>query len=109
VCAAALDQHGADPALYHLEAFLLGASGRHAAAVAVARRALYLDRGSPLGHLALAGARAALGDDDGARAALRCAERLLAALPAAEPVPAVDADTAGELLDRVRLWLAVRG
>jgi chemotaxis protein methyltransferase CheR len=95
--AAALDRHRTSAELTYLHAVLLAEAGRHADAATAARRALYLDRGFVVAHLALGAALARLGDTAGARLAFRNAERLLAAMAPGAPVPASDGELAGRL------------
>ena len=108
-CAAALDQHRVAPALHYLHAILLVAAGHLDEAIVAARRVVYLERTSPLGHLALARARLAQGDAEGARRAYAHAERALALLPPDHPLPAVEGETASQVLGVVRLSLGMPG
>ena len=101
-CAAAVDTHRACAELVFLHAVLLKQSGRHAEATDALRRALYLDRSLIVAHLALGDALARLGDASGAGRAFRTAERLLAGLPAAEPVPASDGEPPARLAEAAR-------
>ncbi|MEX2156442.1 MAG: CheR family methyltransferase [Gemmatimonadales bacterium] len=104
-CAAALDRHRTSAELTYLHAVLLAEAGQYADAATAARRALYLDRGLVVAHLALGGALARLGDTDGARRAFRNAERLLAAMPPGALVPASDGEPAGRLAEMARVQL----
>ncbi|MBW3630723.1 MAG: protein-glutamate O-methyltransferase CheR [Gemmatimonadetes bacterium] len=104
-CSAALERHRMAPELLYLHAVLLAEGGRHAESAAAARRALYLDRGLTVAHITLASALARLGDVPGAARALRNAEHLLRARPAAEIVPASDGEPAGRLLSMTRAQL----
>lgn len=104
-CAAALDQHRTSAELTYLHAVLLAEAGRFSDASAAARRALYLDQGLVVAHLALGGALARLGDTDGARRAFRNAERLLAARPPGALVPASDGEPAARLAEMARVQL----
>ncbi len=72
-CAAALERHQSAVELVYLHAVLLSEAEFHAEAAAAARRALYLDRGFVVAHLALGGALARLGDTEprGGRSATR--------------------------------------
>lgn len=101
-CARALERHQSAAELVYLHAVLLSEAERHAAAAAAARRALYLDRGLVVAHLALGGALARLGDANGARRAFRNAERLLTAMPPEAVVPASDGEPAGRLAEMAR-------
>jgi chemotaxis protein methyltransferase CheR len=101
-CATALDRHSASAELHYLHAVLLGEGGSHHEAAAASRRALYLDRGLVVAHLALAGSLSRCGDPEGARRALRAARRALADTPPDTIVPASDGESArrlGELAD----------
>lgn len=104
-CAAALERHAGAAELHYLHAVLLTEAERIADAAAAARRALYLDRGLVVAHLALGGALARLGDADGARRAFRNAERLLVALPPEAVVPASDGEPAGRLVEMARVQM----
>lgn len=104
-CAAALDRHRTSAELTYLHTVLLAEAGQYADAATAARRALYLDRGLVVAHLALGGALARLGDTDGARRAFRNAERLLAAMPPGALVPASDGEPAGRLVEMARVQL----
>lgn len=108
-CAAALETHRVSVELVHLHAALLASAGRHAEAATAARRALYLDRTLSAAHLLLGASLARLGDVDGARRALRNAERLLAGLPANAVVAAADGQPAGRLLADARAHLRLLG
>jgi chemotaxis protein methyltransferase CheR len=99
MCAAALDRHRTSAELAYLHAVLLSEAGRHAEAVTAVRRSLYLDRGLVVAHLLLGGVLARLGDIDGARRALRNAQRLLGGIAPREIVPASDGETAGRLAE----------
>lgn len=106
-CATALDLHRTCAELVFLHGVLLMQSGRHAESVAALRRALYLDRALVVAHLALGGLLPRLGDTSGARRAFRNAERLLATIPPAEPVPASDGEPAARLLEIARAQLGL--
>jgi chemotaxis protein methyltransferase CheR len=108
-CAAALDRHRTSAELTYLHAVLLAESGRYADAAAAARRALYLDRGLVVAHLALGGALARLGDTDGARRAFRNAEVLLATMSPEGIVPASDGEPAGRLAAMARVQMRLLG
>jgi chemotaxis protein methyltransferase CheR len=97
--AAALDRHPASAELHYLHAVLLSEAGRSADSVEAFRRALYLDRGLVVVHLALAGSLSRCGDLAGARRALHAARRALAATPADAIVPASDGESAGRLAE----------
>jgi len=108
-CAAAVDRHRTSAELTYLHALLLAESGRYADAAAAARRALYLDRGLIVAHLALGGALARLADTGGARRAFRNAEMLLAAMSPEGIVPASDGEPAGRLAEMTRVQLRLLG
>ena len=104
-CAAALDRHSTSAELAYLHAVLLAEAGRHADAVAAARRSLYLDRGLVVAHLALGGALARLGDTEGARRSARNARRLLAGMPPDAIVPGSDGEPASRLAEMAEVQL----
>ena len=104
-CMAALERHQSTAELVYLHAVLLGEADRDADAAAAARRALYLDRGFVVAHLALGGALARLGDTNRARRAFRNAERLLGAMPPDAVVPASDGEPAGRLVEMARVQM----
>lgn len=104
-CAAAIDRHRASAEITYLHAVLLAEAGRFAEAATAARRALYLDRGLVVAHLALGGALARLADTAGAHRAFRNAGRLLAAMAAGDMVPASDGEPAGRLAEMARVQM----
>ena len=104
-CAAALDRHRTSAELTYLHAVLLAEAGQSAEAATAARRALYLDRGFIVAHLALGGVLARLGDTEGARRAVRNAQRLLASMAPDEIVPASDGEPAGRLREMTRVQM----
>jgi chemotaxis protein methyltransferase CheR len=104
-CAAAFDRHSTSAELAYLHAVLLAEAGRHADAVAAARRSLYLDRGLVVAHLALGGALARLGDTEGARRSARNARRLLAGMPPDAIVPGSDGEPASRLAEMAEVQL----
>ncbi len=108
-CAAAVDRHRPSAELAYLHAVLLAEAGRHAEAAGAARRALYLDRGLVVAHLALGVALAHLGDTAGARRAVRNAARLLAGMAPEAVVPASDGEPAGRLAEMARVQLQLLG
>ncbi len=105
MCAAALDRHRTSAELVYLHAVLLSEAGRHREAAAAARRALYLDRGLVVAHLALGGALLRLQDTGGAHRAVGNAQRLLASLAPEEIVPASDGESAGRLAEMARVQM----
>lgn len=105
--ATALERYRDSAELLYLHAVLLSQSGRNADAAAAARRALYLDRGMVVAHMALSNARARLGDAEGARRALRNAEHLLGRMAEGDVVPASDGQVAGRLKQMIRAQLSL--
>jgi chemotaxis protein methyltransferase CheR len=105
----AVSDCGPSAELLYLQAVLQLQSGHAAAAAALARRALYLNRQLAVAHLTLAEAQRRLGNIDAARRSLRSAASLLAALPADAPVAGSDGERAGRLaqLARTKLELLV--
>jgi len=91
-CAASLERHPTSAELQCLHALLLNEARRYEAGAVAARRALYLDRGLVVGHLALGAAQAGLGDAALARRAFGTVVRLLASRPADEVVAASDGE-----------------
>jgi len=108
-CAAALDRCPAASELHVLQALLLNEARQHEAAVAAARRALYLDRGLAVAHLAHGAALAGLRDTPAARRAFHVAAKLLDALPADAVVPASDGEPAGRLAGLAHVELSLLG
>jgi len=106
-CAGALDLHRTSAELTYLHGVLLAEAGRLSEAAAALRVCLYLDRTLAVAHLALGGTLARLGDDAGARRALRNAERLLASQSPDAEVPASDGERAGRLAAAARAQLAL--
>lgn len=106
-CAAALDVHRTSAELTYLHGVLLVEAGRATEAAGALRACLYLDRTLAVAHLALGGALLRLGDTEGARRALRNAERLLASQPPDAQVPASDGERAGRLVAAARVKLAL--
>ncbi|MET0398576.1 MAG: hypothetical protein ABW277_17440, partial [Longimicrobiaceae bacterium] len=108
-CAAALRTHRDSPELLVLHSTLLFTARRFAEAAAAARRALYLDRGCAVAHLALGSAAARSGDAATARRALRNAADLLRSRPGGEVVPASGGEAAARLLAVAEAQLHVLG
>ena len=104
--AAALERHPGAAELVYIQAALLSEAERYVESATTARRALYLDRGLVVAHMALGGALTHTDDVDGARRAFRNAERLLLALPPDTIVPASDGEPAGRLTKMARAQLA---
>jgi chemotaxis protein methyltransferase CheR len=101
----AMEACGPTAELLYLRAVLLLQSGDAAAAAALARRALYLDRELVVAHMTLAEAQRRLGNDEGSRRSLRNAAALLQALPGDALVPGSDGEHAGRLAELVRVKL----
>jgi chemotaxis protein methyltransferase CheR len=106
-CVRALERDGLSAELHVLHAQLLTEAREYEAAAVAARRALYLDRGLAVAHLALGAALAGKGDRRGARRAFGAAERLLADAPESAVVPASGGEPAGRLLELARAELAL--
>jgi chemotaxis protein methyltransferase CheR len=104
-CTAALERHGMSAELHLLHTQLLNAARRYDAGAVAARKALFLDRGLAMAHLAHGAALAGLRDVPGARGAFTIAARLLAGLSPDDLVPASGGETAGRLADLVRAEL----
>jgi chemotaxis protein methyltransferase CheR len=104
-CAAGLERHSLSAELFYLYGLLLAEAGRHREAAAEFRRALYLDRGLAVAHLALGGALVRLGDPAGARRAFGNAHRLLEGTASDAAVPAADGARAGRLAEMARIQL----
>ena len=105
-CAAALDRFPASPELHLLHATLLARAGQFGATVVAARRALYLDPTLVMAQIVGADAMTRIGDGRGAERGLRAAAAALAGLPAEQPVPAADGETAGRLQQIVNYHLS---
>jgi chemotaxis protein methyltransferase CheR len=101
----ALAVQGPTAELLYLHAVLLLQAGRTAEAAATARRALYLDRTLIVAHLTLADALRRTGKLGAARRSLRNAAVLLETFDRETQVPASDGDTAGRLVELVRVKL----
>lgn len=96
-CARALETHRMSAELTHLHGVLLAEGGMHAEAAAAARRALYMDPGYAVAHLALGDALARIGDVTGARRSFANAATILMRLPPDAPVPGADGAGAAQL------------
>jgi chemotaxis protein methyltransferase CheR len=81
--------------LQYLHAILLLESNQYAEGVVAARRMLYLDRKSAMGHFVLGSLLNAKGDRDGARQAFRNSRDLCRRCPANEIVAYSDGQSAG--------------
>lgn len=108
-CAAALDVHRDSAELLVLHSTLLFAARRFADAAAAARRALYLDRGCAVAHLALGSALARAGEAAAARRAFRNAADVLRAHAGEDVVPASGGESAERLLAVAQAQLHVLG
>ena len=106
-CMAGLEQHPMCAELVYLHGLLLAEGGRLKEAAVAFRRALYLDRALAVAHLTLGRVLSQLGDRDGARRALRNADRVLSRAPAEEPITAGDGERAGRLAEMARVHLAL--
>jgi chemotaxis protein methyltransferase CheR len=91
--------------LHCLHAFLLNSARQHQAGLVAARRALYLDHGLAMAHLAHGAALAGSGDVRNARRAFFAAARLLERLPPDAVVPASDGERADALAALARAEL----
>jgi chemotaxis protein methyltransferase CheR len=109
VAARALEAHPHSAELMYLSAVLQLQAGRSAAAAALARRALYLDRTLVVAHLALADAHQRSGDIPGALRSLRNAALQLSRMPAEAAVPASDGESAGRMAELVRVRARLLG
>jgi chemotaxis protein methyltransferase CheR len=89
--------------LLYLQAVLQLQAGHAAAAAALVRRALYLNRDLVVAHMTLAEAQRRLGRLDNARRSLRSAATLLQSLPDDALVPGSDGERAGRLAQLVRV------
>lgn len=101
----AIESVGETPELLYLDAVLQLEAGNAKAAAEAARRALYLDRGFIVAHMALANARQRLQDRAGARRSLQNAASLLKGLPPDSLVPGADGETAERLAELIRMNL----
>ncbi|MEP6689547.1 MAG: protein-glutamate O-methyltransferase CheR [Gemmatimonadaceae bacterium] len=106
-CAAALDEHRQSAELLDQHALLLGEAQQVEEAAAAVKRALYLDRGMAVAHLALATLLSRLDDRAGASRSYRNAEALLAQLAPDATVPAADGEPAHRLLEIARAQRAL--
>lgn len=111
-CEAALRRHRLVAGLHHVHALLLLGSGRLAEAEDAARRAVYLDRGFVMAHVAVASIARCRGRAAIAGRSLRNAAELVGRLADDAVVPLADGATAAELravLARVQQQQARRG
>lgn len=108
-CERATERHPLCAELAQLRALLLASSGHDAAAIAEARRALYLDRTLVVAHVTLGDGLARQGDRVAARRAYLSAARLLEDLPDGAPVPASNGAPAARLTSAVAARLALMG
>jgi chemotaxis protein methyltransferase CheR len=105
VCLTAMERHPLEAELLYLHAVLLGETGRHKEALDAARRALYLDPGLIVAHIAYADASQHAGRQADTARALRNAARLLEGMPRQAEVAGTDGERAGRLAELVRLRL----
>ena len=103
VTARGLEEVGPTAGLLYIESVLLAHANQPEEAAAAARRALYLEPGMIVAHLAYADALDRLGRHGTARRALRNASELLAELDSDQPVPDADGEAAGRLGELVRV------
>lgn len=106
-CTLALADHPDHAELLTCLAVHLTRCGQYEAAVAPARRAVYLDRRLAMPHVALGMALARLGHVHRARSALMTALRLLTAMDDDAPVTAADGDSPARIAATVRAHLAL--
>jgi chemotaxis protein methyltransferase CheR len=86
--------HPLSAELHYLHAVLLLGQRRHPDAVAAARRVVYLDGGSVMGHFMLAVAQQQAGEHAAARKSFQTVEALCLSLPADEIVPWSEGESA---------------
>jgi chemotaxis protein methyltransferase CheR len=91
---------------HHLRGLALQEAGRLEEALAALRRSVFLDPGSVLGQLALAGLLARLGEPARARGALRAAAAIVDAADPSEPVDGHEELPAGRVRDLIAAQLA---
>lgn len=104
-CETALAAYGSEPELWLLRALLLTRAARFAEATQAARRALYLDRGLAMAHVALGMAESGSGNVRAARLAFDNALAALQLLDPAAVVAAAGGETAGRLAAAVQRHL----
>jgi chemotaxis protein methyltransferase CheR len=107
ICDAALDFGPPTAELLYLQAVLLAEINRPVEAAQIARKALYLDRGYIVAHLALGQALARTNDTDGAARAYRNALGLLSNVPDDAEVPGGGGESAGRLRELVNVQLSL--
>lgn len=109
-CAQAITAHPSFPPLHLLSAILLLETDRAEEAARAARRAVYLDRSSPLAHYVLGLAAQRCGDHKEAHLSYRNARDLAAALPKDVRIPLFTEGRAASLAQRasVRMNLSPR-
>jgi chemotaxis protein methyltransferase CheR len=105
----ALTEHRFSAELLYLQAVLESEQGRARAALASARRAIYLDRDMVVAHILMAQVQNRLGLAVSARRSLINAQTLLEDLPPDQPIPAADGEPAARLAEMVRLQLQFLG
>lgn len=106
-CAQAAEQHPFHADLQILSAMLLLDLGRCAEARSAARRAIYLDRASPLAHYVLGTTAQRLGDLKEALLSFRNARDCAAALPKDTPIPLFEGGRAGQLSQSARMRMTL--
>jgi chemotaxis protein methyltransferase CheR len=107
ICAAALDSAPPTAELLYLQAVLLAEANRPLEAAQIARKALYLDRGFIVAHLALGQALARTNDVQGAARAYRNAVDLLVKAPDDMEVTGSGGESAGRLRELVNVQLSL--
>lgn len=104
-CMQAAAQHPFQADFQILSAMLLCDLGRWAEARSAARRAIYLDRDSPLAHYVLGTIAERLEDPKEALLSFRNARDCAAALPKHRPIPLFEGGRAGQLSKSARMRL----
>lgn len=107
VCSAAIDRHSTSAELASLLSVVYAETGRNREAAEAARKALYLDRGLIVAHLALGRAMYRTGDLQGATRAFTNAADLLADLGPDAIVAGSHGETAATLLKLARAQIQV--
>ncbi len=105
-CGEAVSRHPLCAELNYLHAVLLMEINDDGAAVAAARRAVYLDRSLAAAHYLLGSILQRRGELTAARRAFRNSAKLCAARPADVRVPLTDDETCGQLLQAAHVQLA---
>lgn len=106
-CSTASHRHPTSKELHYLYAVLLTEAGRYPAAMAAARRVVFLDRELVVGHMALGAVSLRTGDLITARRSFRNAERLCRARPSEEIVPLSDGEHCGRMAESAARQMAM--